>query len=89
MLIEQFDQLGEVGQGAGQAVDLVDNDDVDLAGPHILQQPLQSRPVGGEFIIMQRLASGTDRGNVAAKRSDQGRHGRAVVRQIVLRECRH
>ena len=45
--------------------------------------------VGGEFIIMQRLASGTDRGNVAAKRSDQGRHGRAVVRQIVLRECGH
>jgi hypothetical protein len=45
--------------------------------------------VGGEFIITLRLASGTDRGNGAAKRSDQGRHGRAAVRQIVLLECCH
>jgi hypothetical protein len=35
--------------------------------------------VSGEFIIMLRLASGTDRGNDAAERSDQGRHGQAVV----------
>jgi NAD(P)-dependent dehydrogenase (short-subunit alcohol dehydrogenase family) len=47
------------------------------------------RGVGGEFIITLRLASGTDRGNGAAKRSDQGRHGRAAVRQIVLLECCH
>ena len=31
MGIEQFDQLGEVGQRTGQAVDLVDDDDIDLA----------------------------------------------------------
>jgi hypothetical protein len=29
MGVEQFDQLGEVGERAGQPVDLVDNDDVD------------------------------------------------------------
>jgi predicted nucleotidyltransferase len=45
--------------------------------------------VGGEFITMQPLASGTDHGNAAAKRSDQGRHGRAVVRQTVLPEYCH
>jgi len=33
-------------------------------------------PVHGEFVIMIRLASGTDRDNGAAKRRDQGRHGR-------------
>ena len=32
MGVEQLDQLGEVGQRPGQPVDLVDNDDVDLAG---------------------------------------------------------
>ena len=55
MGIEQLDQLGEVGQRAGQPVDLVDDDDVDLAGPDILQQPLQGRPVGrsaGEAAIV-------------------------------------
>ena len=46
VLVEQLDELGEVGQRAGQAVDLVDDDDVDLAGPHIVQQPLQGWPVG-------------------------------------------
>ena len=31
--VEQLDQLGEVGKRPRQAVDLVDDDDVDLAGP--------------------------------------------------------
>ena len=31
-LVEQFDQLGKIGQRPGQPVDLVDDDDVDLAG---------------------------------------------------------
>ena len=44
--IEQFDQLGEIGQRPGQAVDLVDDDDVDLAGPHVCKKPLQGRAVG-------------------------------------------
>jgi hypothetical protein len=46
-------------------------------------------PVHGEFVITLRLASGTDRGSGAAKRSDQGQRGLAVVRQIVLLECCH
>ena len=44
--IEELNQLGEIRQRAGQAIDLVDHDHVDLAGPHVLQQPLQGGPVG-------------------------------------------
>ena len=55
MLIEQLDQLGKIGERAGQAIDLVDDDDVDLAGADIVQQPLQGRAVGiaaGEAAIV-------------------------------------
>ena len=45
MLVEQLDQLGEVGERAGEPVDLVDHHDVDLAGPDIGQQGLQGRAV--------------------------------------------
>ena len=45
MLVEQLDQLGEVGERAGQAIDLIDDDDVDLAGPDLVQQSLQGRAV--------------------------------------------
>jgi putative transposase len=48
-----------------------------------------ANPVHGEFVITLQLASGTDRGNGVAKRSDQGRHGWAAVRQIFLLECCH
>jgi hypothetical protein len=41
-------------------------------------------PVHGEFVITLQLAFGTDRGNGAAKRSDQGRHEWAAVCRIVL-----
>ena len=40
--------------------------------------------VHGEFVINLRLASGTDRGNAAANRSDQELHGRVAVCQIAL-----
>jgi hypothetical protein len=43
MLIEQLDQLGEVRQRAGQAVDLIDDDHVDFARPDVLQEPPQGR----------------------------------------------
>src|SRR6266571_8654444 len=33
VLVEQLDQLGEVGKRSGEPVDLVDHHDVDLAGP--------------------------------------------------------
>ena len=44
--VEQLDELGEVGQRAGQAIDLVDDDDIDLSGANVGQQPLQGRAVG-------------------------------------------
>ena len=59
------------------------------ARPPIARVTGELPPVHGEFVITLRLASGTDRGNDTAKRSDQGRHGRAAVRQIFLLECRH
>ena len=40
MLIEQFDQLGEVGQRSRQPVDFVDDDDVDLAAPNVFKKLL-------------------------------------------------
>ena len=46
MGIEQFDQFCEVGQRSGEAIDLVDEDDVDLAASDIVQKPLQVRTVG-------------------------------------------
>ena len=46
MLVEQLDELCEIGERPGQAVDLVHHDDVHLAGTDIVQQTLQGRAVG-------------------------------------------
>jgi hypothetical protein len=46
MGIEQLDQLCEVRQRSGEAIDLVDDDDVDLPASDIVQEPLQVRTVG-------------------------------------------
>ena len=46
MSFEELDQFGEVGKRSRQPVYLVDDDDVDLAGANIVQQPLEVRPVG-------------------------------------------
>ena len=37
MAIEQFDELGEVRQRAGQAVNLVNDNDIDLSRLHVSQ----------------------------------------------------
>jgi hypothetical protein len=50
MGIEQFDQLGEIDERAGQAVDLVDHHDIDPARPHFGEQRLQGRPVEGKLL---------------------------------------
>lgn len=47
MLVEQIDQPGKVGQRSGQAVDLVDDDDVDPAFPDIFQQGLKGSAICG------------------------------------------
>ena len=45
MLVEELDELGEVGERAGEAVDLVDHHHVDRAGRDIRQELLQGRAV--------------------------------------------
>ena len=45
MRIEDVDDLGEVGERAGQPVDLVDDHDLDLARFDVGEQPLKSWPL--------------------------------------------
>src|SRR6516225_8289621 len=45
MPLEQLDQLGEIRQRPGQAVDLIDDDHVNLAGPNAGKHILQGRTV--------------------------------------------
>jgi hypothetical protein len=47
MLVEKLHQFGKISQRAGQAVDLVDDDDIDLAAADIVQQLFQRRAVEG------------------------------------------
>jgi hypothetical protein len=41
MLVEEFDQLGEVGERARQPVDLVDNDHVDPVSANVIKELLE------------------------------------------------
>jgi hypothetical protein len=53
--VEHLDDLGEVGERAGQAVDLVDDDDVDAPGFDIGSSRLQRRALhraAGEAAIV-------------------------------------
>ena len=59
--VEHLDDLGEVGERAGQPVDLVDDHDVDLAGRDVGEQPLQRRPLhvaAGEAAVVVALRRG-------------------------------
>ena len=47
MGVEQFDQLGKIRQGPRQAIDLVDDDDVDPTRPNIVEQSLKGWPISG------------------------------------------
>jgi hypothetical protein len=58
--IEQLDQLGKVCQRPRQAVDLVDDDDVNLPGADVVQQPLQVRPVRGAAGVTAIVVAGPD-----------------------------
>jgi hypothetical protein len=60
MGIEQFDQLGEVGQGPRQPVDLVDDDDINLAGANIVQQLLKVGAVSGAAGVPPIVIAGPD-----------------------------
>ena len=45
MLVEHLDQLGEVGERAGQPIDLIDDDHVDPSRLHVNEQLLERRPI--------------------------------------------
>ena len=47
MRVGQLDELGEVGQRAGEAVDLVDDDDIDAAVAHGGEQALEGGTLEG------------------------------------------
>ena len=61
MRVKQFDQLGEIGERACEAVDLVDGDDIDVAGPDLGEKLLEGRPVQG----------GTGKGAIIIALADQ------------------
>ena len=59
--VEHLDQLGEVHQRAAEAVDLVDDDDVDEPGLDVGEQLLQGRALqraAGEAAVVIALADG-------------------------------
>ena len=62
MGIEQFDQLGEIGQGARQAIDLVDDNDIDPVGSNVIEELLQGRAVGGSAREAAVVISGANQG---------------------------
>src|SRR6266850_4470737 len=62
MGIEQLNQLGEVRQRPRQAIDLIDNDDVDLPGADVLQQSLQIGTVGRPTGVSPIVIAGPDQG---------------------------
>ncbi|MFO1052774.1 MAG: hypothetical protein U1F36_11215 [Planctomycetota bacterium] len=57
--LEEVDQLGEVAQRAAQAVDLVDDHDVDEPALDILEQPLEAgavrRRAGEAAVVVARV----------------------------------
>src|SRR3954454_23358411 len=79
MLVEELDELGEIRKRPGQAIDLVDNDDVDRALDNGRQQRLQGRPLQGaarEATIV--VALGTEAPALMRLRLDVGLGGLAL-----------
>src|SRR5258706_2388814 len=62
MRIEQLDQFGEVGKGLCQAIDLIDDDDVDPPGPDVVQQLLKVGTVSGPARVPAIIIAGPDQG---------------------------
>src|SRR5229473_4313510 len=62
MRIEQLYQFGEVRQRPCQAVDLVDDDDVDLPRADVVQQLLKVRTIGGPTRISAIVIAGPGQG---------------------------
>ena len=62
MAVEQFDELGEVRQRAGQPVDLANDNDINLSSFDVGQEPLQGRAVGRAAGIAPVIVTGPDQG---------------------------
>ena len=58
--IEALNHLGEVGEGAGQPVDLVDDDHLDLAGVDVVHEPGEGGAVHGAPGIPPVIVVGRD-----------------------------
>jgi hypothetical protein len=59
--IEDLDDLGKIGERAGQPVDLVDDDNINPPRSDVGEQPLRSRPIhrgAGEPAIVISLGQG-------------------------------
>ena len=73
MLLEGLHQAGEVEQGAAEAIDLVDDDAVDLAGLDVGHEALQGGPVhvaAGEAAVV--VAVGQQRPALSGLAADVG-----------------
>ena len=74
--IEDLHQLGEVRECSRQAIDLVDNDDVDLSGLDIGHQPLQGRAFHRAAGVTAVIVEGRQRGPAfVLLRQDEGGAG--------------
>jgi hypothetical protein len=62
MGVEQLDQLGKIRQRPREAVDLVDDDDINPPGADIVQQPLKVRSVRGPAGVTAIVIAGPDQG---------------------------
>src|SRR3984957_4686763 len=60
MGVEELDQLGEVGERAGQPVDLVDNDHVDPGSTNVIKELLERWPVHRAAGIASIVVAGPD-----------------------------
>ena len=61
MGVEDVDDLGEIRQRSGQPVNLVDDDDLNLAGRDVFQQPLEGRALhraAGEAAVIIHVRNG-------------------------------
>ena len=80
MGVEQLYQLGEVGQRPRQAVDLIDDDDINLPGADIVLQPLKVWPVGGPTGVPAIVIAGPDQGPAGVGLAFDIGRGRIILR---------
>ena len=62
MGVEQLDELGEVGQGTGEPIDLVDDDNIDPAVADVRQQSLQRGTLGRAAGVAAVIVTSADQG---------------------------